>query len=314
MKVHNGVSTKTQWLLILTLVLFSFGCSEKGTHTANEGYQVTDSRNVTLRFKQKPQRIISLFPSTDEVLLSLVDHSRILALSRWSRDSNFSNVSEEAKKIPLIAERSPEFILKHKADLVITRPDMGQDMSAIKAMDDIGIPVYVFKGPTSVAEVKQYILDMGALTGEKEKAQQIVAGMDKELAELEKRLNSMSLPRKKALVWTTRGIVGGKGTLTHDILVKAHLDDVLDEYKMIPGAVANRETAVKANPDIILAVGLETSGSKMVEDILQDPALQKVKAVQNKQVFLLPIRYTSCNSQYLIQGIKKLVSIVYNIK
>lgn len=89
---------------------------------------------------------------------------------------------------------------------------------------------------------------------------------------------------------------------------------VLDEYKMIPGAVANRETAVKANPDIILAVGLETSGSKMVEDILQDPALQKVKTVQNKQVFLLPIRYTSCNSQYLIQGIKKLVSIVYNIK
>ena len=85
-------------LLIITLALFAFGCSPKDAQTKNEGYQVTDSRNVTLHFKQKPQRIISLFPSTDEVLLSLVDHSRILALSKWSRDLNFSNVAEEAKK------------------------------------------------------------------------------------------------------------------------------------------------------------------------------------------------------------------------
>lgn len=300
-------------LLIITIALFAFGCSQKDAQTKNEGYQVTDSRNVTLHFKQKPQRIISLFPSTDEVLLSLVDHSRILALSKWSRDLNFSNVAEEAKKIPLIAERSPEFILKHKADLVITRPDMGQDLSALKAMDDMKIPVYVFKGPTNVAEVKQYILDMGAVTGEKERAKQIVSGMDKELSELEKRLSSMNLARKKALVWTSRGIVGGKGTLTHDILVKAHLEDVLENYKMVPGASVNREIAVKTNPDIIIAIGFESSGAKMIDGILQDPALQNVKAVQTRQVILLPIRYTSCNSQYLVQGIKNLVSAVYNI-
>jgi len=300
-------------LLIITIALFAFGCSQKDAQTKNEGYQVTDSRNVTLHFKQKPQRIISLFPSTDEVLLSLVDHSRILALSKWSRDLNFSNVAEEAKKIPLIAERSPEFILKHKADLVITRPDMGQDLSALKAMDDMGIPVYVFRGPTSIAEVRQYILDMGAVTGEREKAQQIVDEMDKELTDLEKRFTSMKLSRKKALVWTTRGIVGGKGTLTHDILLKAHLDDALDECKMVPKSVASREIVVKENPDIIIAVGLESSGSKMIDSILQDPALQNVKAVQTGKVILLPIRYTSCNSQYLVQGIKNLVSAVYNI-
>ena len=166
----------------------------------------------------------------------------------------------------------------------------------------------------SVAEVKQYILDMGAVTGENVKARQIVAGMDKELADMENHFNSMNLHRKKALVWTTRGIVGGKGTLTHDILLKAHLDDVLDDYKMVPGAVANREIAVKTNPDTIIAVGLESSGSKTIEDILHDPALRNVKAVKNKQVFLLPIRYTSCNSQYLVQGIKNLASIVYDIK
>ena len=220
---------------------------------------------------------------------------------------------KKQKKIPLIAERSPEFILKHKPDLVITRPDMGQDVSAIKSMGDMGIPVYVFRGPTSIAEVRQYILDMGAVTGEREKAQQIVDEMDKELTDLEKRFTSMKLSRKKALVWTTRGIVGGKGTLTHDILLKAHLDDALDECKMVPKSVASREIVVKENPDIIIAVGLESSGSKMIDSILQDPALQNVKAVQTGKVILLPIRYTSCNSQYLVQGIKNLVSAVYNI-
>ena len=274
---------KIVFLILLLVVVFAAGCSKSETQKTDGGYQVTDSRNVTLHFKQKPQRILSLFPSTDEVLLSLVDHGRILALSKWSRDLNYSNVSEEAKKIPLVAEQSPEFILKHKADLVITRPDMGQDLSALKTMDDMGIPVYVFKGPTSVAEVEQYILDMGAVTGEHEKAKQIVAGMDKELEALEKRFSSMNLPRKKAMVWTTRGIVGGKGTLTHDILVKAHLIDVLDKTKMVPGAVVNREIAVKENPDVIIALGLESSGTKMIEEIIHDPALQRIPVAQMSQ-------------------------------
>ena len=43
-------------LFIITMALFAFGCSQMSVQPKNEGYQVTDSRNVTLHFKQKPQR------------------------------------------------------------------------------------------------------------------------------------------------------------------------------------------------------------------------------------------------------------------
>ena len=299
--------------ILFTVLLFAVsGCSETANDKESTGYQVTDSRNVTLHFAKKPQRIVSLFPSTDEVLLTLVDHRRILALSKWSRDLNFSNVATEAESVPLIAENTPEFLLKNKADLVITRPDMGQNPAFLKSLGEMGIPVYVFKGPTSIEEVKAYILELGNVTGDKESAQRIVQKMDAELSALEERLNALQLSKQKAVIWTSRGVIGGKGTITHDVLTRAHLIDVLDNYKVAPGASMNREIIVESNPDVIIVIGFEASGNKVMDEIIKDPALQTVKAIRDRKVVLLPIRYTSCNSQYLVQGIKNLASAVYN--
>ena len=246
-----------------------------------------------------------------EILLELVDKKRILALSRWSRDLNYSNVAKEAATVPLIAENTPEFLLKHKTDLVITRPDMGQNPAQLKTLGDMGIPVYVFKGPTSIEEVKAYILEMGNVTGDKEKAQSIVRKMDEDLNALESKLNALQIPKQKAVIWTSRGIIGGKGTISHDILTKAHLTDALDNYRAAPGAAMNREIVIETNPDVIIVMGFESSGQKTIDDILKDPSLQTVNAIRNRKIVLLPIRYTSCNSQYLVQGIKNLASAIY---
>lgn len=306
---------KLVWLIlgIFVLCMFAVGCSSNKSGTANQGYSVMDKRGVKLDFKEKPKRIVSLFPSSDEILFSMVDHSRILALSSWARDPIFSNITDKAKEISLVASNSPEFLMKNKADLVITRDDMGQKPEMLKSLNDMGIPVYVFDGPQSINGIKQLITKIGEAVGEKAKAKNMVDDMDAKLADIRKETGNIPPEQqKKAVFWSARGIIGGKGTLVNDILKQAQVKDILEDVK-VRGPVS-KEMVITANPDYIIVIGFDPRGgntSSKVKEILSDRSFANVNAVKNKNVVLMPIKYTSCNSQYVVESVAKISKTVY---
>lgn len=313
---HFGITFSKVAALSCVLLLTSTyltGCGKDTAATATQGYSVTDKRGTKLDFKQKPQRIVSLMPSTDEILYSLVDHSRILALSRWARNNNFSNITEEAKKFPLVASNSPEFLLKNKADLVITRDDMGQNPAQLKSLEDMHIPIYVFEGPQSIQGIRELILKIGEVVGEQAGAQTMVQKMDARLKEIRQRSGEIPLEQQKTVVcWSGRGIIGGKGTLLNDILKQAQVKDGLEKHPSRTSV--SKEFVVSSNPDYIIVMSYEYQGknpANMVQEILSDSSLATVKAVKNKQVILLPIKYISCNSQYVVEAVDRIAKTIY---
>lgn len=295
------------------LSMLAVGCSSNKSETANQGYSVTDKRGVKLDFKEKPKRIVSLFPSSDEILFSMVDHSRILALSQWARNPVFSNITDKAKEINLVASNSPEFLLKNKADIVFTREDMGQKPEMLKSLNDMGVPVYVFDGPQSIDGIKQVITKIGEAVGEKDEAKKMVAAMDAKLADIRKATGNIPPEQqKKAVFWSARGIIGGKGTLVNDILKHAQVKDVLEDVKA-RGPVS-KEMVITANPDYIIVIGFDPKGgniSSKTKEILNDPSFANVNAVKNKNVVVMPVKYTSCNSQYVVESVAKIAKTVY---
>ena len=68
----------TALLLCLSILLIVAGCSSDSAQKSNStaAYTVTDSQGHKLYFKEKPQRIISMSISTDEILIDLVPSSR----------------------------------------------------------------------------------------------------------------------------------------------------------------------------------------------------------------------------------------------
>lgn len=306
-------------LIIIISLFIGSGCSGglkvKQVRNNDNGYTLTDARGKEIYFEQKPQRIVSLFCYSDEILLELVDHKRILALSKWVHNPDISNSVEQAKDITLIAEPNPEFLLKHNADLVILSE--GTQLDLIKLIEDLGIKVYVYKMPNSISEIKTFIRELAAVTGEKEKGEQIVGSMDEKLKKVISKISQKYIDKSKtALLYGYSGIKGGKGTIADDLLRHAQVINACNAIGIEGNMPTSKEHVIQADPDVLLVYHWsfgrdKNTGSQIIGEILQDKSLASLKALKTNSIYLIPIRYTYCVSQHAVDGVEAIADLVY---
>lgn len=81
-------------------VLFMAGCGKppeiETPASGRGGYSVVDATKTRLDFEHKPQRIVSLGLSADEVLLDMVEPDRIAALTYLADDAGISPAADKA--------------------------------------------------------------------------------------------------------------------------------------------------------------------------------------------------------------------------
>src|SRR5262245_65613934 len=71
------------------------------------------------RIPRKPERIVSLTPSHDEILCALVDERRIAGLSKFSQDETTSYAAEAGRRINVFVDRNAEQVVSLRPDLVV---------------------------------------------------------------------------------------------------------------------------------------------------------------------------------------------------
>ena len=91
----NPASLMLLLLLLVLTALFS-GCGSQDS-ASEGGYQVTDDQGTVVSFQEKPQRIVSLTMSTDNILLGLVKPERVVCANVLVDDPVSSNVVELGK-------------------------------------------------------------------------------------------------------------------------------------------------------------------------------------------------------------------------
>ena len=85
-KDENIIAKIICFILLVFVYNFCMGCSnqiEKNTENDKIGnkYSITDSTGTVINFEKKPEKIVSLSISTDEILIDLVDSKRITAVT-----------------------------------------------------------------------------------------------------------------------------------------------------------------------------------------------------------------------------------------
>ena len=163
-------------------VLFMAGCgksSEIETPASGRGgYSVVDATKTRLDFEHKPQRIVSLGLSADEVLLDMVEPDRIAALTYLADDAGISPAADKAVRVKgRVQSGSLESVLAQKPDLVLV-PNW-TDLNFVELLRGAGVNVYVYKTPTTVKEIKQTICELSNVVDERVAGGKIVAGMEK---------------------------------------------------------------------------------------------------------------------------------------
>jgi iron complex transport system substrate-binding protein len=300
------------------MVLLTTGCVNKQAAHLGKGaasYRLTDSKGHIVQVVAKPQRIVSLGISMDEILIDLVPAQRIAALSYLADDSTISNIVDKAWQVPKRVTADAEVIIYLQPDLVLV-PDW-QPVELIHILRDAGIPVYVYQAPNTIEEIKQVIAETAGITGEEEAGARIIAGMDAELAAIASKIKQVPLDERQVVIrYGTTGVSGGQGSTFDSICRYAGVLNGAALAGLGMNGQLSKEQLVKVNPDVFLLPIWDRSKtiSDMTQfkaDILLDPALRDIKAIREHRLVNVPDTHMYCASQYVVYGVSDVARAAY---
>ncbi|MDO4178017.1 MAG: ABC transporter substrate-binding protein [Phascolarctobacterium sp.] len=310
-------------IVCLFTIIAIVGCGNQnngGKKTINS-YSVVDGRGKTIVFDKKPSRIATLHYSTDEILLDLVDASRIAALSKSAHEPALCNIPDRANVIKTIAQDNAEFMISNKVDLVFIRENYRKE--TIEGLENANIKVFVTSNPVDIEGVAKFVKQMAAAVGEKEKGDQLVSAMRSEIKKVAEKYKVPSDKQYRAMVFGKLGASSLKGSIVDEIFKYAQIKNATADVELdLPKqakARLSKEQIVKANPDLILLIDynyqdIKNGDDKFKSEVINDPALSTVKAIKNKNIVLVPMRSTICFSHYIAKNIVNIADAVYGKK
>lgn len=195
----------------------------------------------------RPVRIVSLDYCADQFVLKLVDRDRILAVSP-DADADFSYMREAAaglRSVRPIAEDA----LVIKPDLVVRSYGGGPNASAF--FERAGVPVLNVGWASDIDSVKRVIAEMAEGLGEAARGDAIIAEMNARLEAIKE--NSQ---HRTALYMTPAGVTTGPGSLVHEMLVAANLENFQEApgWRSIP-----LERLAYEQPDMVATAFFNTN-------------------------------------------------------
>lgn len=165
-------------LFFLTLfcgILLLSGCGKIQPESPMR--QVVDDSGQSLSLPSHPSRIVSLTYGTDEILLGLVDTSRVTALSRYAGNPDISFVTkEEAEAVGRKADMNAESIMALKPDLVIASTAVSPQL--VSLLRQSGIPVYVSLVAVSWDEMEEKVRGVARAVNEEAGGEAMVQDME----------------------------------------------------------------------------------------------------------------------------------------
>lgn len=326
---------KKQFLFVasLFLLLIITACQaidvETGMDQANEPREestpdaafprtVTDGRGKEITLEQKPQKIVSTALAIDEFLLSLVDTDQIMAITELATDEGISNVADQAKSFEnKIQTLTAEQVIALQPDLVILATYAKTDV--VEQLENLGITTYQLQDQQSIEGILNSIEQLGELLGEEERAENLIKNIQQRLNEIEQKLAAIKETEKpRVLYWTSYGSSVTGNTTIGDMIKKAGGMNVIEEagikgeeYEDYPNI--SKEKVVELNPDVIITSAWlwDKNEEGYIERWKNDPALQKVNAIKNDQVFAIHGAHITTASHYVIEGVEDIFNKLY---
>lgn len=292
----------------ILMALLVVGCGPTQTGTTGTTHQVTDGSGVVVTVPSEPKRIVPIGASTEDIVLSLVNPSRVAAVGTVP-----NNVPDASAKVEKHVKASAESLLSVQPDLVLVPNWVSPD--AIGEMRNMQIPIYVYKTPTTVKESKSVIHEIASLLHVSDEA--LIASMDADLKTVDELANKHTGPRPVVAFYSQFGLTGGKGSTFDDMCSYMKVTNAAAQLGL--GAFDNgtREDLIKSNPDIIIIPSVVYTSDGTIpataDQLYSDPALQGVKAIANRRVFLVDSSQVMSYSQFMTRAMVSMAQYIYSM-
>jgi iron complex transport system substrate-binding protein len=272
-----------RWFASL-LTVAALGCASNAVHAEDS--------------PARPMRIVSLNMCVDAILVELVSHDRIAALSHYARDPQRSTISDIAQRLPITYETAEE-VVALRPDLVLTsRHSAPATRNALKR---VGIRFEMFNVPQTVAGSLEQVRQVARLLGTEREGEAMVA-------RIEQALDAARLPADEepftAAVYQPGGLSAGANTVIGELMELTGLRNVAARYGVKDYRPLPLEVLVSAPPDVLL-VGETSPGAPLREErVVRHRALRALESQMTQEIF--PARLLFCAGPTMIEAAKTL--------
>ncbi|MDQ3907170.1 MAG: ABC transporter substrate-binding protein [Acidobacteriota bacterium] len=236
---------------------------------------------------KQPQRIISLSPSTTEVLWGVGAFQRVVAVS------DYDDFPPEVKNLPHIggwSNTNLEQVASLKPDLVVLTQSQAPMIK--DRLDALGVPVLVVPSYT-LADALSSITQIGAAVGAEDAARKLREETQTKLDDVRAATQNLPRPRVLCVVDRVPGTLRGLYTATKGSFL-VELIEIAGGDSIAPAAAGGfgqigKEAIATLDPDVIIDMAQQsTNDSKLSEDPREVwSELREVKAVRDGRVYSL---------------------------
>lgn len=317
---------KKTWavLLSLALILSFTACGEKpdssspassAAPTASAApseavsgpVTITDREGVSLVLPEKVEKIISLAPSTTQVLIDLGLEDKLVAVDKYSMP-----LLSEGRTLPQFDIMHPdaEQLANLQVDVIFaTGMSKAKGEDPLKLLRDMGAVVTYIPTSASIAEIEKDVAFIAEVTGMSAKGQQMVEEMKNTIAQYAE--IGKTITDKKTVYFeigaAPKMYSFGKDVFLNEIIELIGAENILKDQS---GWISvSAEAVAAANPDVIMSN----------VDYLDDPVgeiktragFETLSAVKNNQVYLIDKQTSSYSNHNIVKAIREIAQAVY---
>lgn len=275
-------------ILVLALVL-SLCAAAEGAFPVT----VTDQAGREVTIEREPETIVCGYYIATSMLIAL------------DQDEKLAGIENDADKRPVYALSAPH---------LLKLPGMGNvklfDLEACATLDpdlvvlplrqadtaptleELGYTV-LFVNPESPEQLAQSISLLGAATGSNERAQALNAHIEGALSALEEAIGDAEKPSVYLSGNSSFLKTAGPAMYQHNLIERGGGENVAAELSDTYWAEISYEQLLAWDPEAIL---MATDASYTAEEVLSDPNLQSLRAVESGRVYKLPNAIESWDS------------------
>jgi iron complex transport system substrate-binding protein len=290
--------------------LFSACCLVLLLLSASFAASIVDSEKRTHTFSQPFQRIISLYPAHTTNLMDLGLDKEIIACGQGD--------NQLPGRPSVRFQDDPERLLALKPDLVLIRPMISRGYpNLVRILEQNKVRVVSLQ-PTEMDELFNYWQDLGTLTGREEQARTMIATFNQRLGAMTASLNAIPKEKRKRVYFEAmheQMKTFAPTSMAMFVLESAGgVNVAMDADRMRETNIAaygkERILAKAGQIDLYLAQSGRMN-PVTVEDIVNEPGFGVIKAIRERQVFLVAEDMVSRPTMGLIDGIAFVRSLLY---
>ena len=268
--------------LVLSLAFAAVACasspSEIRPASGGEGFPVTvTAPNGEVEIARRPERIISLSPTSTEMLFAIGAGDQVVAV-----DAN-SNYPAEAPVTDLSGyEPNIESIAGYEPDLVVASDDLGDLVDSLEPLD---IPLILQPAAETLEDTYAEIEQLGVATGNPAGATEVVESMESEIETIVQSVPELSEPptyyhelddtyftaTSETFIGTVYGLLGLRN-------IADRADEEGSGYPQLSG-----EYIIQADPDLIFLSDTKCCAQSL-ETVSERPGWDRLTAVRTGAV------------------------------